>query len=218
MNTGLKPLVLMLAALASPAMGQVFTIWAETPETVNPGETYTVEFWGSVEGDPWVDGISAIAGFGISAIATEGGSLVVINHGSVISDWAAGFGTNGTVVGSDLFDTSGGQLAAIFGGLPPPDPTNPILLFTFDVTVGNLAGSVTYTPDGPNVNGGLSFYPDGQDGYSIIAPNDPGTTLVLIGATTQVVPGPATLLALGLAGFAASRRSNRSVVNRKGDA
>jgi hypothetical protein len=193
MNMDLRTLALAVVAIASPAWGQVFTIWAEAPETVNPGETYTVEFWGAVEGDPWVDGTSAIAGFGISAIATEGSGLVVTNHGSVISNWAAGFGTNGTVVGSDLFDTSGGQLAALFGGFPPPDPSNPILLFTFDVTVGDLAGAVTYTPDGPNVNGGLSFYPDGQDGYTIIAPNDPGTTLVLVGATTRVVPAPATL-------------------------
>jgi hypothetical protein len=206
MITSIKPLALLPALLASPALGQVFTIWADAPEAVNPGETYTVEFWGRVEGDPWVDGISAMAGFGINAIATQGAGLVVVNHGSVIAEWAAGFGTNGTVVGSDLFDTSGGQLAALFGGFPPPDPSNPILLFTFDVTVGDLAGSVTYTPDGPNVNGGLSFYPDGQDGYTIIAPNDPGTTLVLVGATTRIVPVPATLGAFGFAGFAVCRR------------
>lgn len=180
-------------ALASPALGQVFTIWAEAPEAVNPGETYTVEFWGSVEGDPWVDGESAIAGFGISAIATEGSGLVVMNHGSVISDWAAGFGTDGTVVGPDLFDVSGGQIASFFGDGYYPDTSNPILLFTFDVTVGNTAGAVTYTPNNPNPNGGLSFYPDGNDGASIIAPNDPGTTLLLEGATTRVIPAPATL-------------------------
>jgi hypothetical protein len=205
MNTGIRPSALLLALLASPALGQVFTIWAEAPEAVNPGETYTVEFWGSVEGPEFIQGTSAMAGFGISAIATEGSSLVVINHGSVISEWAVGFGIDGTVVGSDLFDTSGGQLAALFGGWLA-DMTHPIMLFTFDVTVGDTAGSVTYTPDGPNVNGGLSFYPDSEDGYSIVAPNDQGTTLVLVGATTRIVPAPATLGIFGFAGFAVCRR------------
>jgi hypothetical protein len=193
MKATLSILILPLFTLTMPAAGQVFTIWAEAPEAVNPGETYTVEFWGSVDDDSWVDGTSAMAGFGINAIATEGAGLVVLNHGSVIADWAAGFGTDGTVVGPDLLGTSGGQLPTLFGDGYVPDLTHPMMLFAFEVTVADTAGSVTYTPDGPNVNGGLSFYPVYDDSNSVIAPNDPGTTLVLVGATTRVVPAPATL-------------------------
>jgi hypothetical protein len=205
MSMHLRTVALVVVAIASPVWGQVFTIWAEAPETVNPGETYTVEFWGAVEGPEFIDGFSAMAAFGISALATDGGNLVAVNHGSVISDWAAVFGTDGTVVGPDLFDTSGGQIAALFEGFIV-DYSHPIMLFSFDVTVGDAAGFVTYTPDGPNVNGGLSFYPDSQDGASIIAPNDPGTTLVLVGATTRIVPVPASLGIFGFAGFAVYRR------------
>jgi hypothetical protein len=210
MNAVLKIAGLSVFAFASPALGQVFTIWAEAPEAVNPGETYTVEFWGSVDDDSWVDGTSAMAGFGIDAVASEGAGLVATNHGSVISDWAAGFGLDGTVVGADLFDVSGGQLANLFGDVYVPDLTHPILLFTFDVTVGDTVGSVTYTPEGPNINGGLSFYPDSQDGASIIAPNDSGTTLVLVGATTRIVPAPAAFGLAVFAGLAPCRRRVRS--------
>jgi hypothetical protein len=209
MKATLSILILPLFALTIPAAGQVFTIWAEAPEAVNLGETYTVEFWGSVDSESWVDGISAMAGFGISAIATEGASLVAVNHGSVIADWAAGMGVDGTVVGSDLFDVSGGQIISIFGA-PAPDRTHPIMLYTFDVTVGNTPGSVTYTPNGPHINGGLSFYPDSEEFFSITAPNDPGTTLVLVGATTRIVPAPAVSGLVVLAGLGTCRRRRRS--------
>lgn len=195
---------------ASPAGAQVFTIWAEAPETVLPGETYAVEFWGSIEGEPFVEGESAVAGFGISARATSGAELVAVNHGSEIAEWAAGFGTDGTVVDADLLDVSGGQLASIFGD-DWTDMTHPIVLFTFEVTVGESRGAITYTPSDPNPNGGLSFYPDWNDGHSITAPNDPGTTLVLVGATTVIVPSPMLLVALTMmaAPFQARRRSRR---------
>jgi hypothetical protein len=196
-----------VSSVAGGALAQDFEIALVAPMTVDMGETYTIEAWGSVTGDQWVDGISAMAGFGISAFATEGANLVVTNHGSVISEWAAGFGTDGIVVGSDLLDVSGGQLANLIPDLNPNlDLSNPIMLFTFDVTVGDTTGAVTYTPGNPNPNGGLSFYPDSEDGQSIIALNTPGTTLTLTGVTTRVVPAPATLALVGLAGLATGRR------------
>ncbi len=199
--------IAVVAGLAAAASAQDFEISMVAPESVMTDSTYTVEVWGSVTGGSWVDGFSAMAGFGIDAIATEGAGLVTANGGSVITDWASGFGTDGTVSGADLLGTSGGQLANLFGILNPAiDMSNPILLFTFDVTVGSTAGSVTYTPANPNVNGALSYYPDSQDGASVIAPNDQGTTLTLLGATTRVVPAPASLALLGLGGLVARRR------------
>lgn len=197
----------VVAGLAAAATAQDFEISMVAPESVAPNSTYTVEVWGSVSGGSWVDGTSAMAGFGIDAIATAGADLVSTNAGSVITTWADGFGTDGTVNGADLLGTSGGQLANLFGILNPGiDMSNPILLFTFDVSVGGEAGSITYTPANPNPNGGLSYYPVSTDGASVIAPNDPGTTLTLTGATTRVIPAPATLALLGLGGLVARRR------------
>ena len=199
--------IAVVAGLAAAASAQDFSISMVAPASVATNSTYTVEVWGSVTGGSWVDGTSAMAGFGIDAIATGGASLVTANGGSVLSDWASGFGTDGTVNGADLEGTSGGQLANLFGILNPGiDMSNPILLFTFDVTVGAAGGDVTYTPANPNINGGLSYYPDSQDGASVIAPNDSGTTLTLVGATTHVVPAPASLALLGLGGLVARRR------------
>jgi uncharacterized protein (TIGR03382 family) len=203
MSTGLKPLVLMLGATASTALGQVFTIWAEAPDAVNLGETYTVEFWGSVEGDPWVDGQSAVAGFGIDAIGS--GDVVGVSP-ATIADWAVLLGSAGNVLGSHVHDIMGGQLPNIFWINPDINMNNPVSLFTIEVTAANAPGSITYTPSNPNEIGGLSFYPSSDDGAAIIAPNAPGTTLVLTGVTTAIIPAPATLAFVGLAGLVAGRR------------
>ena len=197
-----------VAGIAVAATAQDFEIYMVAPAEVAMGASYTVEVWGSVSGGTWVQGTSAMAGFGIDAIATDGAAGVASNGGSVIATWAAGFGTNGTVSGANLLGTSGGQLANLFGILNPTiNKNNPIMLFTFNVTLdGAFAGSVTYTPANPNPNGGLSYYPLSTDGASVIAPNDAGTTLTLTGATTRVIPAPASLALLGLGGLVARRR------------
>ncbi|GAB4384691.1 MAG: hypothetical protein Kow0022_08020 [Phycisphaerales bacterium] len=197
-----------VAGIAVAATAQDFEIYMVAPATANPGDTYTVEVWGSISGGAWVDGTSAVAGFGIDAVAADGAAGVASIGNQVFEAWASGFATPGTVSGADLVGSSGGQLANLFGFLNPSiDMSNPIRLFTFDVTVADgFAGTITYTPANPNPNGGLSFYPVSTDGASIIAPNDQGTTLTLTGASTTVVPAPASLALLGLGGLVARRR------------
>ncbi len=192
------------SSLAGGALAQNFEISMVAPMTVGMGETYTIEAWASVTGDPWVDGFSAFAGFGIDAIGS--GDVAGVTT-ATFPLWAAGFGVEGFVSGINVKMISGGQLANLFGVLNPNlSLSNPILLFTIDVTAANTLGSITYVPDNPNVNGGLSFYPDSEEGASIIAPNDPGTTLTLTGVTTTIIPAPATLAFVGLAGLAGRRR------------
>ncbi len=192
-----------VAALAGAATAQDFTITAMAPTEVNPGETYTVQFWGAVSGASFVDGVSAIAGFGVDAMGS--GSVAGVTT-ATIADWALGFGVPGTVNGANVEGISGGQLANLFGILNPGiDMSNPILLFSIDVTAG-ASGSITYAAGNPNVNGGLSFYPDNEDGASIVAPNDAGTTLSFISATTNIIPAPASIALLGLGGLVARRR------------
>lgn len=195
----------VVAGLAAAATAQDMTISMVAPESVNTGETYTVELWGSVSGGNWVQGTSAMAGFGIGA-TTDDDALVASITSSTIADWALGFGTNGTVVGADLMGTSGGQIANVFNLNPGIDLSNPILLFTFDVTAGDTAGTVTYTPSDPNPNGALSYYPVSTAGASVIAPNTAGTNLILTGASTRIVPAPASLALIGLGGLVARRR------------
>jgi hypothetical protein len=204
MNAVLKIAGLSVFAFSSPAFGQVFTIWAEAPEAVNPGETFAVEFWGSVVGDPWVDGTSALAGFGIDALGSGNVANVTV---ATVADWAADLGTEGVVSGNDVHAISGGQFPLL---LFQPDFNwdNPSILFTIEVTATHVSGSISYTPGNPNINGGLSFYPDSFDASSIIAPNDPGTTLVLVGATTRIVPAPAAI-GLVLAGLWCPGRRRR---------
>ncbi|RMH09885.1 MAG: hypothetical protein D6695_12370 [Planctomycetota bacterium] len=191
-----------VAGLAGAALAQDFVIAASAPAAVNPGETYTVEFWGSVSGAPFVDGVSAIAGFGVDALGS--GSVASVTDANIAA-WAAGFGVSGVVMGSDVVGISGGQLANIFNLNPGIDLSNPILLFSIDVTAG-ASGSITYVAGNPNVNGGLAFYPDSTQGASVVAPNDAGTTLTFIEATTTIIPAPASLALLGLGGLVARRR------------
>ena len=197
--------IAVVAGLAAAASAQDMTISMVAPASVAQNSTYTVEVWGSVSGGNWVQGTSAMAGFGIGATTNDDGLVASITT-STIAGWAQGFGTNGTVVGADLLGTSGGQIANVFNLNPGINLSNPIMLFTFDVTVGAGVGTVTYSPSNPNPNGALSYYPVSTNGASVIAPNTAGTNLILTGASTQIVPAPASLALLGLGGLAARRR------------
>ena len=197
-----------VSSVVGGALAQDFEIALVAPMTVEMGETYTVEAWGSVTGDPWVDGTSAMAGFGIDLIGS--GNVASISQAN-FPIWSAGFGVEGFIDGTSLLGVVGGQLANLFGVLNPNlSLSNPIMLFSVEVAAADSPGSITYTPANPNVNGGLSFYPDSTDGATIGAPNDPGTTLTLAGVTTRVVPSPAGLALIGLAGLAAGRRRNEN--------
>lgn len=194
--------IAVVAGVAGAAVAQDFTIAATAPASVNPGETYTVEFWGSVSGGSWADGTSAMAGFGVDAL----GSGAIASHtNATIADWAAGFGVEGATVGNDVVGVSGGQLANVFNLNPNIDMSNPILLFSIDVTAG-AAGNIVYVAGNPNVNGGLSYYPVSTAGASVVAPNHAGTTLSFVAATTTIVPAPASIALLGLGGLVARRR------------
>jgi len=192
----------VVAGLAGAAVAQDFTISASAPASVNPGESYTVEFWGSVVGGSWVQGTSAMAGFGVDAL---GSGSIAAHSNATIAGWAAGFGVGGVTVGDNVVGISGGQLANVFNLNPGIDMSNPILLFTMNVTAG-AAGSITYVAGNPNPNGGLSYYPVSTSGAWGVAPNNAGTTLSFVAATTQIVPAPASIALLGLGGLVARRR------------
>ncbi len=192
-----------VAGLAGASMAGGFTVYAVAPAVVNPGDTYTVEFWAEFSDARFINGVSATAGFGLDALGT--GDVASVSNANINPSLL--FGSNaGVVNGNNVQGVIGGQLANLFGFLNPNiNMSNPIMLFSVDVTAG-AGGLITYTAGNPNVNGGLSFYPNSTDGASIIAPNTPGTTLNFIGASTFVVPAPASLALLGLGAMAARRR------------
>ncbi len=204
----MKLACVIVAVAASTAAAQDFQIWLNAPNSVMAGDTYTIEVWGGVSGGSWVTGTSAIAGFGVDVLNLGGADLIGLLGPTVIAPWAAGFGSNGIIVGADVVETSGGQLANLFGFLNPNiNMSNPIMLFSIDVTTQvGTTGWITYAPGNPNPNGGLSYYVISTDGASVIAPNDPGTTLTFAGIETLVIPAPATLVLLALGGLCASRR------------
>jgi len=200
--------VVGLAMIASVAGGQShrFTIWAEAPETVLAGETFTVEFWGSVESPAFIEGESTMAGFLCDAIGS--GSVASIDHAN-IEPWAEQYANGGTIAGASLLGVTGGWYRSV---IAPPlifNFDNPIRLFTFEVAAG-ASGSITYTPGQSHPLGALAFYPSYTNGASITAPYDADTSLTLLGATTRIVPAP-TPLALVVAGLytLGSRRRNR---------
>lgn len=206
-------LIFGLAALVWPTCAQAQDlhngfIWIEGPnEVLESNTTYTLEVWGRMESPAFITGDSAIAGFGIDIRNTAGADQIASISNVQIADWAAGFGTVGTILIIDLLNTSGGQLANLWGILNPNiDLSNPIPLFTFDFTTANVPiENLEFTPMDPNVNGGLSFYPDIEDGATIITPNDAETSLTLTPWTYQI-PAPGTLVPLVLLGVIGRRR------------
>lgn len=201
-KVSLVPIVPALVGIVSTVSAQTFEIYLVAPAIVAgpPGTTYSIDVWGQVTGEPWVDGISAIASFGIDIIAESGSSHVQsvstghYSGGGIILD------NSGLPTGPDLLDVRGGQLANLFGFLNPNiDLRNPIKLFTFEVTLALGYGMLTYMPMNPAAEGGLSFYPVSTEGATIVAPNDPGTTLTFTGATTWVfVPAPGAPALIGV--------------------
>ncbi len=194
---------------AGAGWAQDFEIYLVAPsQVVGPGgTTYTVEVWGQVSGGGWIDGSSAMAVFGIDIIAT-GGRALVSDVSSALDGSPIVLYENGVPVGPDLVGVRGGQLANLFGFLNPNiDLSNPIRLFSFEVTVTGEYGLIEYTPMNPAAIGGLSFYPDSTQSESIIAPNDAGTTLTLTGVQTWInVPGPGTVALLATAMLFVPRR------------
>ncbi len=195
---------LALGAVIVPASSQVCTIRAEAPATVQPGETFELHLWASFAGESWVEGESVIAGFGFDVLGS--GSIEAVSA-AIIDPWAAQFGNSGVADGTNVHGISGGQLP-LHVVLPPPETYNydhPAHMFIIEVVAGN-EGTMVFEPGNPNVNGALSFYPNLFEGAPVIAPNDPGTILEMIGTTTRIVPAPSGAL---LSAFFAGRWQRR---------
>jgi len=192
------PLLLATAALAQSHFAEI-SVYG--PSSAEPGGVVTAEVWGSFQSDSFIDGVSAIAGFGIGieSQVTLGGTSEILSV--TIAPWASDFGSIGTIAGGDISEVSGGQLANIFGLNPNIDLSNPILLFTFDVMIYMSHSTVfEVAPVNPNPNGGLAFYPDATQGATVSAPNHPDSELIVHSWYFNNTPTPSVLSLCGLAG------------------
>lgn len=206
-------MLVVLSACTGGALAQAThaaTIWIAGPDEVLANSTFTLDVWGRFESPDFVDGVSAIAGFGMDVICTEGREQIV----SVEGPGRFGGGItleSGFPVGPDLIEVRGGQVPNLFGILNPfIDLSNPMHLFSFEVTVGDIS-HIAFDTMNASLEGGLSFYPDSTDGATIVAPNDAGTSLTFVG-WEYVVPGPWTVAIGGLAVLGRRRRAGgRSV-------
>lgn len=198
----------ILAGTAGAQATHHAEIFMVGPSEVMRNSTYTLEVWGRFDSPWFVEGTSAIAGFGIGMGATTGFEQLASISNVQIAPWAGGFGWPGIILGLAIVDggVSGGQLANLFGFLNPNiNMSNPILLYTVDFTTGDVPIThIGFAPQDPNVNGGLSFYPISTDGASIIAPNHPDSSLTLTG-WEYFVPSPGAGV-LALAGPMVFRR------------
>ncbi len=191
---GLFALVIAASASAQVHTG-AFSI-QHTSGVYMSDETATFTVFANWDSPAFIDGFSAFAGFGIDIVTSFGADNIDSMSNLQYADWAAGFGADPDYTSSSILNISGGQLANLFGILNPNiNMSNPIELFTFDVTWSSGPLGITEIVTGnPNVNGGLSFYPDSQDGASIIAPNDPDTALVMGSIIFFPAPGTAAPL------------------------
>jgi len=184
-------------------------IWIEGPEEVlQPNTTYALEVWGRWESPLFVEGYSAMAGFGIDIINAAGQSSVGSVDQVRFPSWSELFGQFSGVSGTDILGVSGGQLPRnpINPVEPNPNTDNPIMLFMFEMTTSNaVLAPIQFLPSNPSIHGGLSFYPSIDDFFSIVAPNDHDTALHLTGWTS--VPAPFSVVPMiGVLGMIRRRR------------
>ncbi len=201
-------------ALAASAGAQAVHhgyVWLEGPDgALEPDTTYTIEAWARWESPLFVQGLSAMGGFGVDVINTTGANTTVIAVENVrFPAWAAQYASLGGIIGTDLHGVSGGQ-----GPSNPFNPvitdfdlSNPILLFTFDFTTADTGiDGIVFRPMHPNPNGGLSFYPSWAEGVTIVAPNHPDTGSHFSGWEYWVPSPGGGALAVGLCFIARRRR------------
>jgi hypothetical protein len=205
-KSGLISLVFATSALAQTSVGTVTLTTDFVAASASGENTFTVVAWGEWDSLLFVEGVSAMAGFGFDVRNTEGRGFVRVGNFQY-APWSKEFAIGPDVGAYDIGNISAGQVANLFGTLNPSiDLSNPIELFSFDVTItGEQPNVIEFMPTNPNPNGGMSFYPDSQNGPSIIAPNDPDTALEFVGLRI-VIPTPATVLPFVLLGAIGRRR------------
>ncbi|MEN0019301.1 MAG: hypothetical protein AAF747_00290 [Planctomycetota bacterium] len=157
-----------LGLLACGAIAQSVRVYVETPESAAPGSTITATVKAEMLG---FDNDAAIAAFGFDLLSV--GDDAAVDSISPATIPTLTFGARpGTEAGNNLLRVVGGQPADVFGLNPSVDRSNPMTLFTVEVTLDNYSdgSSVTLAPVRPDYRGGVIIYPDASRGRSVVAP------------------------------------------------
>jgi hypothetical protein len=197
-NVRLSALVVALAALPGVALAQTFTLTLQTSHgVVLPGDSATISVYGSWAGiTPGPNG-SAVAGFSLDVLASGAPASLSIASAATVNAPLADFGVaTGSPSGADLLGVMGVQFPGIID--PVLDPSNPILLFTFQVHAFGL-GTLTYTAGPAGALGdALTVYTDAFSGAFLPAPSSAQPEYHFGSVSLLVVPAPAGLGILGL--------------------
>jgi len=189
------------AASAAPA-DAVFNIWFDAPEEVQAGEMFTMTVWGEVSGSVLDEGEGAFRGIAADLLAS--GVNVEFSAARFLLE---GEGTGGTPEPNAL---------RMIIGFNHPEMSfhftdgNPLRLFVVDVfTNADDRGTlelVVAPPEGvPSSDAMLWWWVDYPSRLSI-ADDDPGSTRIVTPAIVNVIPVPASVALLALAGVGAARR------------
>ena len=188
--------------LASTALAQdgIFRTWFATPETVIAGETFEVEMWASFEGDLLrPEGWFA----GTAASVRVGGDLNSFAFITTLTQSLMFLVSEGTVDGNWLRDLVTGQapVDVTFDG------SNPIRVLAFEIGAGTDPGDLTINLEHHSNDpiAYLGWSVDGGDDY--VSTLDSNIGLIATPSIVRVIPSPAPLGLLALAGFGALRRT-----------
>ena len=172
-----------VASVSAVAFGQQATVFAVAPETVQAGDSYTVEVHATLAG---YGAGAALAGYGLSVLASgDAGAIAGVTEPSY---GAFNVGTlAGRVDGPNLTRVVGGQLPHIFGLNPGVVTATTVKLFEFVVTTEASAQgqSITYTPALAST-GGVVVYPSSTAAANVVAPvqSFAGITTAVVSACT----------------------------------
>ena len=189
----------VVAAVATAASGDAaFNIWVEAPAQVQAGSVFTASVWGEVSGSilEESDGgmhilTTDVLGTGVEALFSTA-TFPFMN-----TPWDYGTPEAGALRG----------IAAVnFASLPTFDPRNPLRLFDVEITTSSDAHGLLELTLEPSANGTTILSWWREHGVSFVLDTDPGSSRIITPAIVNVIPAPASLGLLALAGVGAVRR------------
>ena len=179
----------------------VFHIWIEAPAEVQAGSTFALSVWGEVSG---------------SILNESDGGMHFVSADLLASGVDAEFSSASAPFMNLVWDAGKPEPNALRGVLISNEPhlltfddRNPLRLFDVEVTTDASAHGpleLTVAPAlGASFTNILSWWLDHGESTGV-RDDDPGSTRIITPATVQVIPAPASLGLLALAGVAAMRR------------
>lgn len=179
----------------------VFHLWFDAPQVVVPGSTFTLTAWAEVTGSILAESDGGFNSFGLDVVGTN---LPVTFSPAQMPYFAAL--NPGTPEPNALREVIGLNLPEV----GPFYTTNPIILFTTEVALTSPSIGVLQL-DPVQIAWGdfiLAWWLN-HDAGTYVTDTDPGSTRIVTPAVVRVIPAPAPLGALAIAGVLVCPRPRR---------